>query len=107
MSTIKESLEANSEEILENLPKEFHEDFKKEVEAATEVAPQSPEEELEAIKAEMTANPACDEAALIAEVEQNPTGHRSDPLPSAEEQESAMKEALANVSELTAPEQEG
>jgi len=60
-----------------------------------------------AIKAEMTANPDCDEAALIAEVEKNPSAHRAEAPPSEEEQKSALKEALGKVSELIAPDDEG
>lgn len=103
MSAIKESLEANKKEILEALPAELHADFEKEVEAAAAASAPSAEEELAAVKAEMTANPDCDEAELIAAVEKDPTAHRADPSPSAEEQEAAKKEALGKVSELTAP----
>ena len=55
----------------------------------------------------MTANPDCDEAALIAEVEKNPSAHRAEAPPSEEEQKSALKEALGKVSELIAPDDEG
>ncbi len=103
MSAIKESLEANKDEILKNLPAELHAELEKEIEAAASVTAPSAEEELAAIKAEMTANPDCNEAELIAEVEKNASAHRAESPPSAEEQEAAMKEALANVAELTAP----
>lgn len=107
MNAIKESLEANMAEILENLPPELHDDAKKEVAAAADAAPPSAEEELAAIKAEMTANPDIDEATLMAEVEKNPSAHRAEPPPSAEEQEAAKKEALGKVAELTAPDDAG
>ena len=70
---------------------------------AVDPAAPSADEELEAIKAEMTSNPNVDDAALIPEVEANPTAHRAGAPPSAEEQEAAMKEALKNVAELVAP----
>lgn len=103
MSAIKESLEANKEAILENLPAELHAEFEKEVAAATDSAAPTADEELAAIKAELKANPDCDDAALIAEVEANPSAHRADAAPSADEQEAAKQAALAQVAELTAP----
>lgn len=104
MSMIKKSLEENKDEILENLPKEFHADFDAEVKKAAEIKPPSAEEELAAIKAEMKANPDVDDKALIPEIEKNATAHRAPAPPSAEEQEAAKKAALAKVSELVAPE---
>jgi len=106
MSAVKESLEANKEAILENLPAGLHADFEKEAAAATDAAAPSAEDELAAIKAELTANPDCDDATLIAEVEANPSAHRAEAAPSADEQEAAKQAALAQVAELTAPDAE-
>lgn len=70
MNKIQESLKANEAQILEALPKEFHEDFKKEMAAppAPEVAPLSGEAEVQAIKAELLANPDVDESSAAAEL---------------------------------------
>ena len=103
MSSVKKSLEENKDEILKNLPEEFHADFHTAMANAEETVPLTPEEELEAIKAELTANPDVDHDALIPLLESSPTAHRADPPPSAEEQDSAKAEALAKVGELVAP----
>ena len=65
MNPAKQSLEENEAEILAALPKEFHEDFKKEVAAMPNTAPTqlSGDAEVAAIKAQLKANPAVDEAA--------------------------------------------
>ena len=69
MSKIQESLKANESEILAALPKEFHADFKKEMEAPTEEpTPLSGASEVEAIKAELVANPDVDDAAVLEDL---------------------------------------
>ena len=85
MSEIRKSLEENKDEILKSLPPEFHANFEEELAKAVDPAAPSADEELEAIKAEMTSNPNVDDAALIPEVEANPTAHRAGAPPSAEE----------------------
>lgn len=103
MSAIKESLEASKDQILENLPAEFHADFEKEVEAAAGAsASVASEDELAAIKAELTAHPDCDES-VVGEID--PAAHRAAAPPTEEEQKAAIKDALGKVSELTAPEE--
>ena len=102
MSVMK-SLEENRMQILENLPEEHHAAFEEELAGAQDIAAPTPEEELEAIKAEMKAHPDVDDAALIPEVEANPGAHRAPAPPSAEEQEGAKKAALEKVGELVAP----
>lgn len=70
MNPEKQSLEENEKEILAALPKEFHEDFKKQLAAIPNTAPVqlSGEAEVAAIKAELKANPAVDETAAAAEL---------------------------------------
>jgi len=102
MSVLK-SLEENKDQILKDLPEEHHAAFEAELSNAADITAPSAEEELEAIKAELKANPDVDDAALIPEVEASPGAHRAPAQPSAEEQESAMKAALETVSELVAP----
>ena len=65
MNPEKQSLQENEKEILAALPAEFHEDFKKQLAALPDTAPAplSGEAEVAAIKAELKANPAVDEAA--------------------------------------------
>ena len=104
--SVTKSLEENKAQILENLPEEHHAAFEKELAKAEDPAPPTPEEELEAIKAEMKAHPDVDDAALIPEIEANPLAHRAPAPPSAEEQESAKKAALDKVGELVAPPEE-
>lgn len=70
MNKAKTSLEKSKDEILANLPKEFHDDFLKEIDNMSD------EDELgltgdkavAAIKAELKANPAVDENAAAAEL---------------------------------------
>ncbi len=97
MSKIKESLEKNKEEILKALPEEFHADLEKEIEAAKDPAPLSDEEELEAIKKELTDNHDVVEGLAIPQLEKAPTAHKPSPLPSEEEQKKEMEERLKKV----------
>ena len=97
MSNIKKSLGDNKEEILKALPKEFHADLEKEIEAADDTPRLSDAEELEAIKAELTNNPDIDEAEAIAGLEKNPTAHKPLPPPTEEEQKKEMEERLREV----------
>ncbi len=92
MSKIQESLKANEAEILSALPKEFHEDFKKQMAdaPATEEAPLSGDAEVEAIKAELAANPDVDESAAAAELKDIKAPAK---VPVATEAESAAEQA--------------
>ena len=87
MSKVKQSLNENQAEILANLPKEFHETFKKEVETASDLEIMTDEEEAKAIL-----------AALPDEHKQafkdNPTAHKCEAAPSIEEQKKAVLEML-------------
>lgn len=65
MDNKKESLKANQEEILSNLPGEFQEDFKKNSGTTTTV---NDKDEVSAIKAELVENPAVDDSAPAAEL---------------------------------------
>ena len=94
MSKIKESLEANKSEILAALPEEFHEGFTRQLETTTDPVPLTDDEELEAIKAELTANPDVSEAEVIADLEKNPTAHKPAMPPSEETLKAEMEEAL-------------
>jgi len=70
MNPEKQSLQENEKEILAALPEEFHEDFKKQLSAIPNEAPAplSGDAEVAAIKAELKANPAVDEAAAADEL---------------------------------------
>jgi hypothetical protein len=72
MNKAKDSLKANLEEILANLPAEHQEDFKKQVEAMPDVAeaPLSGDDQIAAIKAELVANPDVDESAAAGELKE-------------------------------------
>ena len=94
MSKVRESLEANKAEILEALPEEHHAHLEKEIQHAEDATALSDEEELGAIKAELTNNPDIHEAGAIAGLENNPTAHKPAPAPSEEAQEKEMKQRL-------------
>jgi len=94
VSKVRESLEANKEEILKALPEEHHAHLEKEIQTAEDAMSLSDEEELGVIKAELINNPDIHEAGAIAELENNPTAHRPAPAPSEEEQEKEMAERL-------------
>lgn len=70
MNKAKDSLKENLDEILANLPKEFHADFKKQLEEMPDKAekPLSRDAEVAAIKAELVANPNVDEKAAADEL---------------------------------------
>lgn len=70
MNPEKQSLQENEKEILAALPEEFHEDFQKQLAAIPNDAPAplSGDAEVAAIKAELKANPAVDEAAAAGEL---------------------------------------
>jgi len=97
MSKRKKSLEDNKEEILKALPEEFHADLEREIEAAEDPPVLNDEEELEAIKKELTNNPDIDEAEAIAALEKEPTAHKPSPRPTEEEQKKEMEERLREV----------
>ena len=94
MSKVRESLEENKEEILKALPEEYHADLEREIQNADDAPVLSDDEDLEAIKAELTNNPDIQEAAAIAELEKNPAAHKPPPAPSEEEQQKEMDERL-------------
>ena len=70
MNKAKDSIKENIEEILTNLPSEFQDDFKKQVEemSDTEEAAPSSDDQIAAIKAELKANPDVDESAAASEL---------------------------------------
>ncbi len=85
MGIVKESLQTNLDEILKNLPEEFHEDCKKQIDTVEEPSPLSEAEEFEAIKAELINNPdVIYETEAIADFEANPTAHKAEAQPSEE-----------------------
>ena len=94
MSKIKKSLEENKEEILKALPKEFHENLEKEIDAAVDAPALSDQEELEAIEKELTDNPDVSQKEVIEGLLKNSTAHKAQPAPTEEEQKTAMEEAL-------------
>jgi hypothetical protein len=75
------------EDILANLPKECHEDCKKEIAAASESPLLTDEQEIAAI---LEALPAEHADAF----KQNPTAHKAAAKPSIEEQKAAVLDAL-------------
>ena len=84
MNKEKQSLEENKAEILAALPKEFHEEFEKRLNAMPDTAPAPPtnKEVVKAIKAELEANPNVDEKKAAAELKDIKA---PEPLPPAEE----------------------
>jgi hypothetical protein len=70
MNKAKNSLQENLEEILANLPEEFHADIKKDIDGMSDGEEESltGEDEVAAIKAELVANPDVDESAAAAEL---------------------------------------
>ena len=98
MNTEKDSLKENLDEILANLPAQFHEDLKKQVAELPDTAPAAPtsEEQVAAIKAALKENPAVDESAAAAEL-----GDIKAPelpaQPSEAEVEAEMAKALAEM----------
>ncbi len=97
MSKTKKSLEENKKEILKALPEEWHADLEREIQNAEDAVRLSDEEELEAIKAELTNNPDVQEAEAIADLEKNPTAHKPAPTPSEEELRKEMEERLGEA----------
>ncbi len=97
MSKIHESLKANESEILAALPKELHEDFKKQMQAPpAEEAPLSGDAEIAAIKAELVANPSVDESAAAGELKDISAPEKVAPLTEAEAK-AEEEELLAKV----------
>jgi len=97
VSKTRESLEENKAEILEALPEEFHADLEKEIQNAVDATALSDEEELEAMKAELTSNPEVQEAEAIAHLDSNPTAHKPAPAPSEEDLKKELEERLAEA----------
>lgn len=96
MSKAKQSLEENIEAIKASLPEEFHAGLDAMIAQAEDIPVPSAEEQQEAIKAELKANPDVDDAAVIPEFEANPTSFQAPPAPTAEEQEANMQAELKN-----------
>lgn len=97
MSKIHESLKANESEILAALPKELHEEYKKQMETPpVEEAALSGEAEIAAIKAELVANPSVDENMAADELKEISAPGKAIPLTDAEAQ-TQEAEMLAEV----------
>ena len=101
MSKIHESLKANESEILAALPKELHEDFKKQMETPPiEETPLSGEAEIAAIKAELVANPSVDESLAADELKEISAPGKIAPLSDAEakaQEEELLAEVKASI----------
>jgi hypothetical protein len=69
----------------------------KEIAAACDPQALSDDEEVEAIKKELTQNPEVNDAEVIPEFLKAPTAHKPQPLPSEAEQKKAMEQALAET----------
>lgn len=100
MMKAKNSLEENKEEILANLPKEFHGDFLKSIEEMPETqdTPLQGEAVVAAIKAELVANPDVDESAAAAELKEIKAPESVAPV-SEKELEAQKAEMLAAAKE--------
>lgn len=98
MNKAKESLKENMSEILENLPKEFQEDFKKQLDGMPDAAdaPISDDAQIAAIKAELVANPSVDESAAADELKEVKAPVKAT-LASEAEIKAEMEEALKNA----------
>ncbi|WP_034057351.1 hypothetical protein [Lacinutrix jangbogonensis] len=98
MNKVKDSLKENLDEILKNLPSEFHEDAKKELDNMPDVAEAAPSSaaQISAIKAELVANPDVDESAAAAELTDIKAPEVSVPA-TKEETEAEMAALLAEV----------
>jgi hypothetical protein len=111
MSKIHESLKANQEEILAALPEELHADFKKELEMPPVEEPAlSGDAEIEAIKAELFANPSVDENLAAEELKEISAPGKVAPLTEAEakaEEEALLAEVKAGISSAAASGGEG
>jgi hypothetical protein len=94
MNSAKNSLLDNKDEILSNLPKEFHEDFLKNIEEMPDAqeATLSDHEVVAAIKAELVANPDVDESAAAAELKDIKA-----PVAAAPPSEAEMEEQKAQL----------
>jgi len=96
---VKQSLEDNKAEILQNLPEEFHKDFD------ASLADAAPEPQLsgkaaeDAVIAELKANPDVDDGEWVYQFRKDPQiGQQLPPLSEealAEEESSALKHMLA------------
>jgi len=91
MNKTLKSFQENAESILKELPKEFHEVAKKEIESVKDLESNTPERELEMIKKELLDHPDID-ASIIKDI--NPKEHRSPKPPSEDEQKKAMEAEL-------------
>lgn len=103
MNKAKNSLKENLDEILSNLPEEFHADLKKEIDKipdAEEVALKG-EEAINAIKAELKANPDVDETAAAAELKDIKAPEV--PTPASEEELEKQKEELLAEAKAQGP----
>ena len=97
MSKIHESLKANEAEILAALPKEFQADFKKELATPPPVqAPLSGDAEIQAIKAELVANPEVNESEAAGELKEISAPGKAAPATEAESA-ALQAELLAEV----------
>ena len=101
MSKIHESLKANQEKILAALPEELRADFLKELEMPPiEYPVLSGNAEIEAIKAELKANPSVDENLAADELKEISSPGRVAPLSEAEakaEEEALLAEVRAGI----------
>jgi len=97
MSRITESLKENKDEILAALPEEFHEEFKKQLEMPILEGPTlSGEAEVEAIKAELVANPSVDEHMAAGELKEISAPGKIKPI-TDEEAKAEEEKLLAEV----------
>ncbi len=94
---VKQSLEDNLDEILENLPKEFHDDMKSSIEAATPTPKLSDEEAKQHAAELMKENPAILDEECIPLLDSDTTLNKPIALPSEEELKLQMEQSLAEI----------
>jgi hypothetical protein len=90
MSKLKASYEANLAEMKKAVPEEFWGDLEKEVAAAAPVAVPTEAEQQAAVVAEIKENPSIDDAAILPEVEGKITVPAPEVAPSQADQDAAM-----------------
>lgn len=94
---IKQSLEENQAQILETLPKEYHEAFKAELAAASDSTEQAKQDDKELIKTELRFHPEID-ASVVTEIDTE--AHKPLAPLSESKLRSAMKEELEHTQAL-------
>lgn len=94
-NSVKESLKENTNEILKNLPEEFHANFKAEMENAAPVPQQSDNELRKIVIEELKNNPNVDGVVCISAFEADMMFNQAIPQPCKEELELEKQDLLS------------